>query len=175
MRKYATLIIAVAFMLLDVMSSCSWAYMYSTINALTDECYVGGKERTLATFIAMPANGTNYVFEMVNLPPGCTFKQIDNQPSASIVGVPTKDGVYSFTVKVSATFRKMDYDKYGKLYYGYTRDEGSTMFNLVIFPAKEQGNGNGTGGGSSGGGGCNLGMNFLCFALLGAFIIIRKK
>ena len=170
MKKYAVLVIAV--ISLNIISSCSWAYMRIEGTARTNECYVGGEKRTLATFIASPANGTKYVFEMVNLPPGCNFEQIEGQPSASIVGIPTTAGVFTFTVRVSAIFRKWDYSIHA---FGWENDQGSTSLTLSIAPSKKQGNNTNTGTGSSGGGGCNLGTSLLCLSLLGAFVIIHKK
>ena len=105
MKKYAVLVLAV---MLVGMSSCAWAVVRAELAAIKDELRVGNdaKEDAKAyiwVLYSAVTFGDYYSFRVIGgeLPPDCSLEQDDDK--AYITGKLTKEGHYSFTVRVEVT------------------------------------------------------------------------
>ena len=103
MKKFAVMVLAV--MLVGVLSLGAWAQLNLRSEVYEERCYVGGKERTLASITVY--DGRVYYYDTYtfrydgDMPPGCELKELGM--GAEIYGMPTTKGVYKITVYVQAS------------------------------------------------------------------------
>lgn len=130
MKKFAVMVLAV---MLVGMSACAYARVRLSLSVFTNGLRVGNDAKKDANAsIRASVSGfmaDNYYFQLIgNLPPDCELEQ-DGSDEAYIKGKLTKEGNYSFSVRVDVIGETINHIQ--------VQDSGSDSFTMNILPARD--------------------------------------